>query len=142
MRNGHGYMMLYSVTQTRSFEEVEELHAELLEAKEGAEVPLVLVANKVDLDKERVVTTEEGEQMAQRLNCKYIETSAKTRQNVDDAFVELIRLVLKRHHPEIYQQSEEEAPDAEEDPEPVAGESNPSKKKKEKKKKKKKCVIL
>ena len=52
--------------------------------------PVLLVANKVDLDHLRAVTTEEGKQMAERLGLTYIETSAKDPPlNVDLAFHEV-----------------------------------------------------
>ena len=48
------------------------------------------MANKVDLDHLRAVTTEEGKQMAERLGLTYIETSAKDPPlNVDLAFHEV-----------------------------------------------------
>ena len=52
--------------------------------------PVLLVANKVDLDHLRMVTLEEGQQMADRLGLNYIETSAKDPPlNVDQAFHEV-----------------------------------------------------
>ena len=46
---------------------------------------LVLVGNKIDLEK-RVVSTSEGEKLAQQLGMAYIETSAKTGENIEDVF--------------------------------------------------------
>ena len=52
--------------------------------------PVLLVANKVDLDHLRMVTTEEGQSMADKLGLSYIETSAKDPPlNVDLAFHEV-----------------------------------------------------
>ena len=51
---------------------------------------MLLVANKVDLDHLRMVTTEEGQLMAEKLGLSYIETSAKDPPlNVDLAFHEV-----------------------------------------------------
>jgi Ras-related protein Rab-2A len=55
---------------------------------------IMLIGNKVDLDSERVVTTDEGERFAKQHNCMFMETSAKTAFNVDAAFTEVSRLIL------------------------------------------------
>jgi len=51
----------------------------------------MLIGNKADLEDEREVSKEEGEQLAQMLECKYYETSAKTGQNVNEALDEIAR---------------------------------------------------
>ena len=52
--------------------------------------PVLLVANKVDLDHLRMVTAGQGKAMAERLGLTYIETSAKDPPlNVDKAFYEV-----------------------------------------------------
>lgn len=47
---------------------------------------ITLVANKVDLDDRRVITTEEAQEFAKSNGLLYVESSAKTGQGVDDAF--------------------------------------------------------
>jgi GTPase KRas protein len=54
-----------------------------------------LVANKKDLITERQVSTEEGRQLAERYKVPFLETSAKTSENVAEAFLQLIREVIK-----------------------------------------------
>jgi len=55
---------------------------------------IMLVGNKVDLEGERVVSTEEGEQWAKDHGILFMETSAKTAFNVDATFTETSRLIL------------------------------------------------
>lgn len=50
------------------------------------DTPVVLVGNKVDLEAEREVEFEEADRIAQKYHAPYLETSAKTGQNVYDAF--------------------------------------------------------
>ena len=52
----------------------------------------MLVGNKTDLDSQRQVTFQEGADLAGRLGIAFMETSAKTGSNVQNTFVELIRL--------------------------------------------------
>jgi len=100
MRTGDGFLCVYSVTLRNSFEEVANFHEHILRVKDVETIPFVLVGNKADLEGQRVVSKEEGDKMAQRLNCKFLESSAKTKLNVHESFHELVREVkeYKRKH--------------------------------------------
>ena len=66
--------------------------------KEGdgmAAVPLVLVGNKIDLVDSRVVSTDEGTELARKLNCPFVEASAKERINVDEGFYQVVREIRR-----------------------------------------------
>lgn len=56
-------------------------------------IPMVMVGNKVDL--ERQVERSEAEDLASRINCVYLETSAKTGENVENAFEILAKACLQ-----------------------------------------------
>ena len=56
-------------------------------------IPFILVGNKCDVPEERKVSIKEAEQRAQSWGCPYIETSAKTRKNVEEIFEKLMRLI-------------------------------------------------
>jgi GTPase KRas protein len=51
-----------------------------------SQAPMVLVANKSDLENERQVTTGEGQDLAKSFSIPFMETSAKTRVNVEESF--------------------------------------------------------
>lgn len=55
--------------------------------KDTDDVPMVLVGNKCDLEEERVVGKEVGSGLANSFNCSFMETSAKTRTNVNDVSI-------------------------------------------------------
>ena len=54
-------------------------------------VPILLVANKVDLESQREVPTVEGMALAQIWGCSFVESSAKNRTNVNEVFAEIVR---------------------------------------------------
>lgn len=54
---------------------------------------MVLVGNKNDLESNRVVSTEEGEEFAKRNGMLFLETSAKTANKISDIFLESARMV-------------------------------------------------
>ena len=58
-------------------------------------IPIILAGNKVDLEDHRKVNKVDGISFANKLSCPYFETSAKTGENVDIAFQELLLLILK-----------------------------------------------
>ncbi|XP_064627141.1 ras-related protein R-Ras2-like [Lineus longissimus] len=95
MRSGEGFLLVYSVTDRSSFDEVYKFHRQILRVKDRDEFPMVLVANKVDLEHQRIVSSEEGPELGRQLNVRYIEASAKLKLNVDQAFHELVRIIRK-----------------------------------------------
>ena len=58
MRSGEGFLLVFSVTDRTSFEEVSRFHKQILRVKDRDEFPIMLVGNKADLQQQRVVRTE------------------------------------------------------------------------------------
>jgi len=147
MGKGHGFVIVYSITDVQTFEDTPKYYEEILKAKvveEGEKVPIILVGNKSDKEDERAVSKEEGEEQAKKFGecCKAFETSAKTRDNVDVVFEELVRMI---NTVEGVEEVEEVLPVAKEDKSAPSESKEPSKQqptKTDKKKKNKKCIIL
>ncbi|CAD8172968.1 unnamed protein product [Paramecium octaurelia] len=87
-KGAHGIILVYDVTDKQSFKDVENWLAEV-EKYANENVVRVLVGNKVDLESKREVTSEEGKELADSLNIRFIETSAKNSSNVEKAFITL-----------------------------------------------------
>ncbi|MCJ1405826.1 Ras GTPase [Xylographa trunciseda] len=100
MRTGEGFLLVYSITSRQSFEEIQVFQQQILRVKDRDYFPIIIVGNKCDLDGDREVSTQEGEAMARGFGCKFIETSAKSRINVDNAFFEIVR-EIRRYNKEM-----------------------------------------
>ncbi len=56
MRSGEGFLLVFSLTDRNSFEEIYKFHKQILRVKDRDEFPMMLVANKCDLEHQRVVS--------------------------------------------------------------------------------------
>ncbi|KAF8941646.1 protein ras-1 [Dissophora ornata] len=92
---GDGFLLIYSITSRSSFEEIPALLQEILRVKRKDFVPTILVANKCDLEHERQVSTDEGQEMAKQLGARLIETSATQMINVGEPFYDLVREIRR-----------------------------------------------
>ncbi|ONH69109.1 Ras-like protein 1 [Cyberlindnera fabianii] len=97
MRTGEGFLLVYSVTERESFNELSTFYQQILRVKDTDSVPILLVGNKSDLAQERAVSFEEGEKLAKQFNCEFLETSAKQGINVDQAFHDLVRTIRAKN---------------------------------------------
>ncbi|XP_059165063.1 ras-related protein M-Ras-like [Physella acuta] len=100
MRKGDGFLLVYSVTDRQSFENISNFHTQILRVKDRDTFPMIIAANKVDLLHQRLVTEEQGLHLAANLRVTYIETSAKDPPlNVDRAFHEVVRVIRRQPSP-------------------------------------------
>lgn len=70
--------------------------------KNDENIPFLLVGNKSDLQEKRKVSLAEAQGRSQQWGVPYVETSAKTRENVDKARIINIKIEIKIRH-EIFQ---------------------------------------
>mmetsp|Transcript_10112 Transcript_10112/g.42488 ORF Transcript_10112/g.42488 Transcript_10112/m.42488 type:complete len:106 (+) Transcript_10112:758-1075(+) len=62
----------------------------------SGDVNKLLVGNKSDLTSKREVETEKGKELAESNGMKFLETSAKTAENVEEAFLTMTREVFQQ----------------------------------------------
>ena len=95
LANAEAGILVYDVTNRSSFENIDKnWYREIKIA--SPDIVLILVGNKIDLESKRVVSRDEGEALAQNLTLTYVETSAKTGENIDDAFKMLALQIIKK----------------------------------------------
>ena len=94
MRMGEGFLLVFDMNNAKSFEDISQYHEQIKRVKGSEEVPMVLVGNKCDLPT-RCMDMTQAQDVAKSYSIPFIETSAKTRMGVDDAFYTLVREIRK-----------------------------------------------
>jgi len=95
MREGKGFLLVYSITSQNTYDEITLFKDKILRAKDMDKVPMVLVGNKCDLETEREVSTEQGKKLAIEWGCPFMEVSAKERIRNDECFHEVVREIRR-----------------------------------------------
>ena len=97
IKKANGILLVYDITDRKSFDNItnwmDNIHEET-----GDKLPIILVGNKIDLNKERAVSKNEGEEKAKEFGLKFFETSAKEGNNVQKCFRELVELIVEKIH--------------------------------------------
>lgn len=70
---------------------------------------IMLIGNKSDMDARRQVSTEEGERFAKENELIFMETSAKTAYNVEEAFIETSSMIYQNIQKGLYDLSSEKS---------------------------------
>ena len=92
--NAEAGLLVFDVTRKESFNNINEWYQEIKSIT--PDINLILVGNKIDLEDKKQVSSEEGEKLGKDMGISYIETSAKTGDNVGDAFRMLALELVKR----------------------------------------------
>jgi len=94
-RGAAGALLVYDITRRDTFN---HLTTWLDDARQHSNQNMVimLIGNKTDLDSKRAVTREEGEQFAADHSLVFMETSAKTSANVEEAFIGTAKQIYEK----------------------------------------------
>lgn len=95
-RSGEGFLCVFSITEDDSFQACQDFRDQILRVKSDETIPFVLVGNKCDLTEKREVSQSHAQNRAESWKVPYVETSAKTRENVDKVFFDLMREIRSR----------------------------------------------
>lgn len=96
IKNGQGFLLIYSLLNRQTFNDLKAIKDQILRVKNMDTVPMILVGNKSDMFDEREVTANEAKLLAEEWGCPHFETSAKTSSNVDEMFSEIVRQMKTR----------------------------------------------
>lgn len=102
IKNSDAVILVYAVNNKKSFQALDVWMNKLSEVADIRKIPIIIVGNKADVPgEEREVTYEEGNEYAISKNYKFFETSAKTGQNIKEAFMEIFDQLFELYHDEI-----------------------------------------
>ena len=86
-KGAHGIVLIYDITNKTSFKNIKKWISQIKEELSN-KISIVLVANKIDMP-ERIVSEEDGKNLANSMNLQIFEASARDNINVSEAFQEL-----------------------------------------------------
>lgn len=93
--NGDGFIIVYSIIDKNSFNDLEELVDNISRVKENLNIPIIIVGNKVDLINERQVSYQKGKTLGEKWGVPFFETSAKEKINDYEIFFQIVREINK-----------------------------------------------
>ncbi|GFF69210.1 RAS small monomeric GTPase [Aspergillus lentulus] len=97
MKQGQGFLLVFSITSMSSLNELSELREQIIRIKDDEKVPIVIVGNKSDLEEDRAVPRARAFALSQSWgNAPYYETSARRRANVNEVFIDLCRQIIRK----------------------------------------------
>lgn len=96
-RGASGVLLVFDLTRPPTFENITTWHNEVKEVSGNVDLPFILIGNKVDLieDTGRVIDEEATKAYAAENGSIYIETSAKSGENVEEAFLKLTQRIIE-----------------------------------------------
>ncbi len=97
MHTGDGFLLVYSITDDQTFEELRSIRQQILRVHRDKKVPIMVVGNKVDLADDRAVSKAEGQRLAEEFGGSFMEVTAKEDYNVKESFVALIKKIKTKN---------------------------------------------
>ena len=97
IRTGDGFLLVFNVTNAKSFKDISQYYLQIKRVKHAEEVPMVLVGNKCDLPAQGMDMAQ-VENVANSYNIPFIRTSAQTSMGVNSSFYNLVREMKKKEH--------------------------------------------
>ena len=99
-KGAKGAFVVYDITRKQSFDSVDRWINDLRAAADK-NLSIIIIGNKCDLEDQRQVNKEQGEEKAKNNEVAFMETSALSGENLDKAFEKMMNEVFKKCHEEM-----------------------------------------
>ena len=106
-KGAEGVFIVYDITRKSSFESIDKWISDLTSLADE-KLTVVLIGNKCDLEDQRQVTKEQGQEKANKLKVAFLETSAFSGKNVGKAFDIMMNEVYKKYQEEIFAENDKD----------------------------------
>ena len=100
IKAAEGFLLLFAINDKESFKALEDKYKRI-EKNNKEKAPIIVVGNKCDLEDQRQVNKEQGEDKAKNYEVAFMETSAFSGENLDKAFEKMMNEVFKKCHEEM-----------------------------------------
>jgi len=94
-KGAKGAFVVYDITKMKTFKNLDKWITEL-KANGNEDIYIILIGNKLDLEKNREVMTNDVKRKAEELNVGYFETSALDGSNIEHAFDVIVEEMSKK----------------------------------------------
>ena len=93
VKRSDGILLFYDITDQQTFNDIPSWINDIYLIKD---IPIVIIANKCDLEDKRVILKNEGEELSKRYKLSFFETSCKDGINIQESVLELIRQIIEK----------------------------------------------
>ncbi|OHT12705.1 small GTP-binding protein [Tritrichomonas foetus] len=97
MAEGDVFLVVYSITDSRSLQMADTLLEQISILHENERFKFILAGNKCDLEDQRQVSKLDGKALTDKYHGRFLETSAKSGINVKETFVEIGKLLVEKN---------------------------------------------
>ena len=94
IKKANGIIIMYDITNKSSFDSIPDIIKNIKEEK-GNDFPMILIGNKIDLEQDREIKKEEGEDLASKNGIEYFEISNKEGINIQEAWFSIVNKILE-----------------------------------------------
>lgn len=91
-RNVDAVILMYDITNLESFNHISNWINEINKFIDKY-IPIIIIGNKNDLEKKRMISFNEGLILAKKYNALFDETSAKDYNSIDNAIIKIIKSI-------------------------------------------------
>ena len=105
-KGAKGAFIVYDITRKNTFDSVSRWVSDLT-ATADKKISIILIGNKSDLEDQRQVTKEMGEEKANQLQVAFLETSAMSGENLEKGFQMMINEIYKKYQEDVVGETQE-----------------------------------